>query len=82
MKALIKYGYKDYLLPAHKALEILEVLEGAELWDSVYHAHEDIKKATTTYHAYPAEGPKPDTLELIPDDLYRMAKLAGRPEEK
>ena len=83
MKAVIKIWYKDYILPANKALEILEVLESADLWEAVYHSAEGNEGGRYSYHVWSnIEEAKPTHFELVSDDLHRMAKLAGRPEEK
>jgi len=86
MKAVIKLGYTDYILPASKALEILTILESADRWESDYHSSTEGKAGWYSYHAYPAfpteTEDKTSRLELVADDLYRIAKLAGRPEPK
>jgi len=77
VKAVITVGYKDYILDAKDALTVLEVLANAERFEQRFSA------GTTTYHVYEQE---PDNgiselLKIIRDNLYRMAKLAGRPEK-
>ena len=80
MKALIKVNYREYVVPAEVGVQIMELLEGAKIWHSEYHVREKEMEPYHTYHAYDEEdGSKPKNLELIPEALYRMAKLAGKP---
>jgi hypothetical protein len=77
MKAVVKVGWKDYVMDADKAITLLGMLEGAEVFESKW-----VDK-TNAYYIYPQ-----DTevglreVRLIPDQLYKMAKLAGKPVNK
>jgi len=76
VKAIVKINYKEYIMDTKDALHILELMSKAERYEAKYD-HENKNK---TYHVYdiPSED-KTEHLEIIHDDLYRMAKLAGRP---
>ena len=75
-KAIIRIGYKDYIMNTQDALHILDLINKAERYETTYTPNTRNK----TYHVYdtPMED-KTDNLEIVHDDLYRMAKLAGRP---
>lgn len=65
----------QYVLSVKDAVTIAEILQKADTWKEEY-----VSGSVSTYHAYPSEGKV--SLELVSDDLYRMAKLAGKPEKK
>ena len=78
---VVSLGYSNYVLSNKDAVALAEILEKAELYESIWipsgernggHDH--------TYHIY--ENDKQIDMKLISTDLYRMAKLAGRPEKK
>jgi len=57
----------------------LELLEKAEAYEEKWRKNED---GGTTYHVYPLDPEKVPSLKLVSDDLYRMAKLAGKPDKE
>jgi len=75
-RAIVRIGYKEYIMNTADALHILDLLSKAERYEAKY----DHENKSKTYHVYDvlAED-KTEHLEIIHDDLYRMAKLAGRP---
>jgi hypothetical protein len=83
MKAKITIGYKTWVLDHDKAMQILTLLDEAECYDSKY--QKDMgngQGAVTTHYVYPNEEIKVHNLELIPDKLYAMWKLAGKPTKE
>ena len=76
---VIDLGYKNVVLPNDKALELAELLQGAEVFEEVYISSEkrEHKDDDHTYHVYPMG--KFFTMRLLSDSLYQMAKLAGKP---
>lgn len=80
--AIVRIGYAKYVLPIDKAVVVAQALTDAEQYQSVYISREARADdtATHTHHIWsemqPTEGM---TLELISDDMYRLAKLAGKP---
>lgn len=77
MKAIVSVGYKNYIMDAEKALAFLSMLEDAEVYESKW-----VDK-NTAHFVYPQDGN--DTvreMRLVPEALYRMAKLAGKPNDK
>jgi len=75
-KAILKLNYREYVMPTEDALHILDLISKAERYETTYARD----SRTKTYHVYdiPLEE-KTENLEIVADDLYRMAKLAGRP---
>ena len=72
---IVSLGYSNFVMPTKEAVQLLEILENAERYVCKYH-----KNDQSTHHVWPS-----DTLfeaKMMGADLYRMAKLAGKPEEK
>lgn len=75
-KAAIHLGYYEYILDISDAVKVGELLAKAEKYERVYGDN-----STAAHYIYPNE----DTewqLRLLPDEFYRMAKLAGKPPKK
>jgi len=79
MKAIFKVGYTEYVLDTDKAVSIIELLEGAEIYESKYHAKTDTSESYSTYHIY-KDSERDFNLNIITDERYKMYKLAGKPE--
>ena len=79
---VIEIGYQKYCLPKEQAFTMIEILEKAQVYEAKYWNPEKRKErgidVEYTYHVYPNE--KQYSMQLISDDLYNMAKLAGKPE--
>lgn len=72
---VLKLGWDScFALSVKDAVTIAEILSKAHAWKEHY------KDGETTFHAYPVDNKI--TMELISEDLFRMAKLAGKPEKK
>jgi len=82
----ISLGYSNYIMNKEDALTLVGILERAELFEEKYLSKEERSSMglpdgqSHTYHVYPNENMF--TMKMIGDDLYRMAKLAGKPEKK
>ena len=76
---IIDLGYKKIVLSNDKALELAELLQGAEMFEEVYITSEKRvnKDDDHTYHVYPVK--EFFSMRLMGDSLYQMAKLAGKP---
>lgn len=81
MKAKLNIGYKSWVLDHDKAIQILTMLDEAECYDSKYHKDTG-SGSLTTHYVYPQEEVTTHNLELIPDRLYKMWKLAGKPTKE
>ena len=81
-KAIINIGYTQYVLDVDKAIQLLSLLEGAELYDEVW-VKDGVCKGEQSYHIY-EQDPKDciRQLKLIPMSFYNVARMAGRPERK
>jgi len=78
-KAIIQMGYTKYVLEAEDALKIMDLITSAECFKAEWHKQEE---GGTTYHVWDNDTSELQTLELLPDSLYRMAKLAGKHVDK
>ena len=80
-KALIRVGYNDYVMDISDAVTLMEIMSKAEN----YKAKTDynVKPTTTAYYVWEQEPTNRDsvTITLMPDAVYRVAKLAGKPSD-
>lgn len=74
MPMVISLGYGDIVLPTEDAVHLLKILEKGERYRMKYHSGNP-----STYHIWPQDVDY--QAKLITDDVYRMAKLAGKPED-
>jgi hypothetical protein len=72
---VISFGYGEYVMSPKDALVVMEILQKSEKYESKYVSG----GGENTHHVYP--NTEALTAKLISDDLYRMAKLAGKPEK-
>jgi len=77
-KVVVILGWKKYVVDSADAIKIAEVLGKAELYDTKYTKDEE-SNPTVLHYVYPQDEEK-FVMEVLPDNLYRMAKLAGKPE--
>jgi hypothetical protein len=76
-KVVIEIGYKKYIVNADDAIKMAAMLSSAEMYEMTY--AKDHKGDTMTMHyVYPQEDMRWH-IEIMPDNVYRMAKLAGKP---
>lgn len=79
-KAIVQFGYDRYVMDAQDALTIHEILGRSENYHREYRRDSE---GGTLYYVWPQdEGNELKSIDLIPDNLYRMAKLAGKPDKK
>jgi hypothetical protein len=76
---VMEFGYTSIVLSAKDALAIAEILQRAEKYEKKYR-RETGGETNYTYHVWP--NPDEVVMRLISDDIYRMAKLAGKPEKE
>lgn len=81
MKAILRVGYKEYVMSMTKAAQIMELLEAAERYESKWHKAENGRESCTTYHVYPDDADHRGNLEVITDAFYNMCKMAGKPQD-
>jgi len=75
----IKIGYNNYVMENEKAVQLLTLLESAEVYENKYHRSEEGRDSFYTHHVYANEDNF--TMELIPTAKYQLAKLAGKPSK-
>jgi hypothetical protein len=73
---VVTMGYSDYVMSAKDAFTLSEILSRAERYENKYRGTGN----ENTFHVYANEKPFP--MHIIADDMYRMAKLAGKPLEE
>lgn len=74
-KAVIDIGYNKYVLELKDAVTVLEMLGKAEKYQTTWS-----KESNATLHYVYPQSESLGSLTLLSEDLYRMAKLAGKPE--
>jgi hypothetical protein len=79
-KMIISIGYKEYVMDTVKAMAVAEALGEAEFYESKYRNSED---GGTTHHVWEQDANEAASisLRLLPNNLYRLAKLAGKRED-
>ena len=79
-KAIVNFGYSDYIVDAEDALTLYNILSKAERYKRDYRS----KDEGGPLH-YVWEQDNEDEMRnftIMSDSLYRMAKLAGKPQGK
>lgn len=77
-KAIIRIGYDNYVMDTADALKIAEAMAKAERYKDVWRRTED---GGATYHIWEQDEVQEFTIRPIPDNVYRLYKLAGKPQE-
>ena len=74
----IKVGYTSYIMDNEKAVQLVALLEEAEIYEQKYHHRaSEGKESFYTHHVYANEDNF--AMELVPTTKYQLAKLAGKP---
>ena len=74
---VIKFDYKEYVFPIKEGIQFLELFAKAKRYSKNYNS------ATGSYNYYVWDRDNDENEQqatLISDELYNMAKLAGKPE--
>lgn len=74
-RVTVDLGYKSYVLDAKDALTLAEIVSKAEMYEEKYRGGGE----ENTHHVYPND--ERFTMRVMPESLYNMAKLAGKPEK-
>ena len=79
-KAVVQVGYNKYVLETKDALTLLDILAKAERYREKWKRDEE---GGTTYHVWnqPTSEVCNMQMHMLPDELYKMAKLAGEPAD-
>ena len=75
-KAIISFGYTDYVLDVKDAVAVAEILSRADIYESKY-----VSGGENTHHIYSNEKKELASMKLITEGFYNMCKLAGKPTE-
>lgn len=76
MKTRLAMPYMgDVVLELEDAVKIIEILSRGEKYEYKYAAN-----GGSTHHVYPMSDFAP-TITVFQDEVYRVAKLAGKPEK-
>ena len=74
-------SYGGFVLDSDKAMQIMEMLRGAERYQTKYH-HNSGSDSTTTVHVWPYEGDAEIVrFQYLTDSQYALAKITGKPED-
>jgi len=78
---VIDLGYRKVVLTKEKAMQLMDCLESAEIYEDRYWSEDKRKELgmteTYTYHVYPNDNNF--SMQIVSDSKYQMAKLAGKP---
>jgi hypothetical protein len=78
-KLSVQVGYRNYVLDGEKALQVLDILQGAELYEVKWRTDSE---GGTTQHIYPQDVMSGKVeVTYLTDEQYRMYKLAGKPQD-
>ena len=72
-KAIISFGYTEYVLDLKDAVTLAELLGKAEVYEEKY-----VRDGNNTHHIYSNEKAM-GTLKILGESTYSMYKLAGKP---
>lgn len=75
-KAIVRFGYTDYVMDLREAVAVAEMLSKAEIYNNKY-----VSGGDNTHHIYANDTHEVGTVKLISDSFYQMAKLAGKPDK-
>ena len=78
-KVVVAIGYRSYVMDTRDAIAVAEALSKAEMYDTKYKSKEEGGSQVFIWEQAPDEGSI--TMSILPDSLYRMAKLAGKPSK-
>jgi len=70
---VVSLTYGEFVMDTKDAVALMQILEKAEKYTQKW------RSEGTTHHVYPSE--ESFNAKLLSADMYRMAKLAGKPEE-
>jgi len=79
-KVVIDIGYRKYIVNADEAIKISTMLSTAEMYETKY-TKDDKGDSMTMHYVYPQEEMRWH-MDIMPDNIYRMAKLAGKPTQE
>lgn len=76
---VMEFSYISIVMSVKDAIAMAEIMQRAEKYEKKYR-RETGGETSYTYHVWPNSDEV--GMKLISDDIYRMAKLAGKPEKE
>lgn len=81
-KIILAMGYRKFVVDADKALKVVELLHDAELYEIKYHSAVNGRDSYNTHHVYENDDSTSNIgIELMPESMYAVSKLAGKPDK-
>lgn len=83
-KAIISISYDNYVMDVKDALLVAEAMANAERYENRWVKSEDGNSGDYTHYIYPNDKNRNHgivDIKLLPDALYKLAKLAGKPQK-
>lgn len=80
-KVVVEMGYKSFIMDTNDGVALMEVLGRAEIYEEKYHREEENNPSHYTYHVYPMEVRSGIAMRLMSDELYKLYKIAGKPQD-
>jgi hypothetical protein len=80
-KVVVDWGYKQFVLDTDKAIQLAEIVQGAELYMNKYHGKTDTEPSYTTHHIFPMNNDDSIGMRILTTEAYQMYKLAGKPQD-
>lgn len=78
-KLSVQVGYHNCVLDGDKALKLLDLLQGSEVYEVKWRTEAD---GGTSHHIYPQDATtRKIEVTYLTDEQYRMYKLAGKPQD-
>jgi uncharacterized metal-binding protein len=80
-KAVVEIGYRKLVLPLAKAVQVVDLLGDAEIYETAYHKDEVNDKSVKTHHIFGVDIDNSIQMHIISDVEYSKYKLAGKPKK-
>lgn len=81
---ILEIQYQKYIMSSKDAVTVMDILNAAEVYEEKYisASASETGKSHTMHFVYGQDVTEMGRISLraIPDALYKMAKLAGKPE--
>ena len=77
-KLCVRIGYTNYVMDGEKALALINMLEGAEVYESKWRTEAD---GGTTHHIYKQDDDTRFDVSYLSEEKYRLYKVSGKPNQ-
>jgi hypothetical protein len=80
-KTIVSVGYTEFVMDIADGVALMEIMGRAERYKAKHDYNTN--PTTTAYYIWDQEAGDTTRIELklLPDTVYRVAKLAGKPQE-